>query len=47
MAKKDRLIAECHVPKHGLTEDEFQFYLRTIAIEADRLEFLLTGRDVE
>jgi len=45
--KKDRLIAECTIPIHGLTREEFQFYLRTIAVEADRLEFLLTGRDQE
>ncbi|WP_417746704.1 hypothetical protein [Rosistilla oblonga] len=45
--RKSRLIAECRVPTPGLTSEEFQFYLRTIAIEADRLEFLLTGRDQE
>ncbi|MDV6034401.1 MAG: hypothetical protein F9B45_30775 [Phycisphaera sp. RhM] len=43
--RKERLIAECSVPTPGLTSEEFQFYLRTIAIEADRLEFLLSGRD--
>lgn len=45
--RKNRLIAECRVPVSGLAPEEFQFYLRTIAIEADRLEFLLTGRDQE
>lgn len=45
--KKNRLIAECRIPTHGLTSEEFQFYMRTIAVEADRLEFLLTGRDQE
>lgn len=45
--KKNRLIAECRIPTHGLTSEEFQFCMRTIAVEADRLEFLLTGRDQE
>ncbi|TWT66708.1 YbjN domain-containing protein [Allorhodopirellula solitaria] len=45
--RKNRLIAECRAPASGLTPEEFQFYLRTIAVEADRLEFLLTGRDQE
>jgi len=45
--RKNRLIAECSIPTPGLTREEFQLYLRTIAVEADRLEFLLTGRDQE
>lgn len=45
--KKNRLIAECRIPTYGLTREEFQFCIRIIAVEADRLEFLLTGRDQE
>ncbi len=32
-------------PKNGLTADEFQFYVRHLAIEADRFEYMLSGRD--
>jgi hypothetical protein len=45
--KKNRLIAECRIPTYGLTREEFQFCIRIIAVEADRFEFLLTGRDQE
>lgn len=41
-----RLIGESWVPKAGLTAGEFGTYLRTLANEADRLEFHLTGKDV-
>lgn len=43
----NRIIAECSIPTPGLTCEEFQLYLRTIAVGADRLEFILTGRDQE
>ena len=43
---RSRLVAECQVPVHGLTTEELAFCLRQVSIEADRLEFLLTGRDV-
>ena len=42
-----RLVAEAWVPKAGITESEFQLYLRTLAVEADRFEYALTGRDSE
>lgn len=42
-----RLVGEAWVPKAGITESEFQLYLRTLAVEADRFEYTLTGRDVE
>ena len=42
-----RRLAECRIPTYGLTREEFQFCIRIIAVEADRLEFLLTGRDQE
>ena len=45
--EKDRLVSESWVPKAGLSAEEFQFHLRTIAIESDRFEYALTGRDVE
>lgn len=44
---RGRLICEAHVPKAGLAAGEFQFYLRTLAIESDRFEYVLTGQDVE
>ena len=45
--ERDRLVSESWVPKAGLTAEEFQFLLRAVAIEADRYEYSLTGRDVE
>ena len=45
--QRGRLIGEAWVPKPGLTADEFRFYVRTVAVECDRLEYVLTGRDVE
>jgi len=42
-----RLVGEALVPKAGLTADEFQTYARAVAVECDRLEYLLTGRDQE
>jgi len=42
-----RLVAEAWVPKAGLTSAEFQLYVRTVAAECDRFEYLLTGRDIE
>jgi hypothetical protein len=40
-------VGEAWIPKAGLTESEFQLYVRTLAIEADRFEYALTGRDSE
>lgn len=42
-----RLIAEAVAPTIGLTETEFLVYLRAVAAEADRMELVLTGRDVQ
>ncbi len=42
-----RLIAEAVAPAAGLTGDEFLVYLRAVAAEADRMELVLTGRDVQ
>ena len=44
---RGRLVGEAWVPKAGITESEFQLYVRTLAIEADRFEYSLTGRDLE
>jgi hypothetical protein len=45
--ERGRLVGEALVPMPGLTADEFQLYLRAVAAECDRFEYLLTGRDVE
>ncbi|MGD9854329.1 MAG: hypothetical protein AB7U20_05195 [Planctomycetaceae bacterium] len=45
--RRGRLLGEAWVPKIGLTAEEFQLYLRTVAVECDRFEYILTGRDVE
>ncbi|WP_242352128.1 MULTISPECIES: YbjN domain-containing protein [unclassified Anaeromyxobacter] len=45
--RRGRMVGEAWVPKAGVTPTEFQLYLRTVAGESDRLEQLLTGRDVE
>jgi len=44
---RGRLIAEAVAPNIGLTEGEFQTYLLAVASEADRMELVLTGRDVQ
>lgn len=45
--RKGRLVGEAWVPKAGLTAEEFQLYVRTVAVECDRFEYILTGQDVE
>lgn len=45
--RQNRLIAEVVVPKIGLTQEEFAAYLHAVASEADRMELVLTGRDVQ
>lgn len=45
--RQDRLHAEAWIPKAGLDSEELQWCVRTVAAEADRLEYILTGRDVE
>ena len=44
---RQRLVGEAWVPKAGLCPEEFELYIRTIAVECDRFEYILTGRDVE
>lgn len=45
--KRERLIGEAWIPKVGLTAEEFQIYVRRVAAECDRFEYLLTGADRE
>lgn len=42
-----RLVAEATAPNIGLTLQEFALYLRAVAAEADRLEMIMTARDVQ
>jgi hypothetical protein len=44
---RGRIYAEGWVLKAGLEPQEFQLVVRHVAAESDRLEFLLTGRDIE
>jgi hypothetical protein len=45
--RQRRLVVEGWIPKAALTAEEFQLYVRTAAAEADRFEYVLTGRDAE
>jgi hypothetical protein len=45
--RQRRLLAEAVAPAIGLTQEEFVVYLRAVAAEADRMELVLTGRDVQ
>jgi hypothetical protein len=47
MDTRERLVGEAWIPSVGLTAEEFQLYVRTVAAECDRLEYILTGRDKE
>lgn len=47
MDARGRLLAEAWMPREGLTADEFHETVRTLAAEADRVEYLLTGLDSE
>ena len=42
-----RLVGEATVPMAGLTVEEWSMYVRIVAQASDRLEYLLTGRDIE
>ena len=44
---RGRLTAQGWVPKAGLTPEELQLIVRRVAAESDRLEFILTGKDLE
>jgi len=45
--RRGRLVGEVLVPRAGIDADEFQQCVRTLAAECDRIEYLLTGKDVE
>lgn len=45
--ERGRLIGEAWAPKAGLTQDELEFYIRSVAAECDRLEYLMTGSDMD
>ncbi len=45
--RRGRLVGEVLVPRAGIDADEFQLCVRTLAAECDRMEYLLTGKDVE
>lgn len=42
-----RLVGEAWLPKEGVTREEFQMYLRRVAYECDRFEYIISGRDAE
>lgn len=44
---RGRVVASGWVSKTGVTAAEFLTVLRRVAIESDRIEFLLTGKDKE
>ncbi|WP_441286821.1 YbjN domain-containing protein [Sorangium sp. KYC3313] len=44
---RGRLVGESWVPKAGLSGEEFAAYVRQVAAECDRFEYLLTGKDTE
>jgi hypothetical protein len=44
---RGRLVGESWIPKAGLSGEELITYVRQVAAECDRLEYLLTGRDIE
>ena len=41
------LVGEAWAPKAGLTNEEMQMYVRRLATEVDRMEYLRTGEDKE
>jgi Putative bacterial sensory transduction regulator len=42
---RGRLVGEAKLSRAGLTKEEFQLVLRTVATECDRFEFQLTWSD--
>ena len=45
--RHERVIGTAWIPRQGLDAEEFAVYVNEVAKQSDRLEFLLTGRDVE
>lgn len=44
---KGRLVGEARVPMAGVTSAEFKVVVTNLAVECDRYEYMLTGRDIE
>lgn len=44
---RNRVAAHGWLPKAGLTAGEFKLVVQRVAAGSDRLEFILTGKDVE
>jgi hypothetical protein len=42
---RGRLVGEAWIPQPGLTPEEFCLYIRRVAVECDRFEYILTGKD--
>ncbi|MEN9579656.1 MAG: hypothetical protein RJA70_2665 [Pseudomonadota bacterium] len=42
---RQRLVGSARLPREGLEADELEVYVRAVAVECDRFEYLLTGRD--
>jgi hypothetical protein len=45
--KQGHLVGEAWIPKVGLTKEELHLYIKKMALECDRFEYLLTGTDRE
>jgi hypothetical protein len=45
--ERGRIVGEAMLLKAGLTAQEFQLVLRTVAVECDRFEYQLTWHDSE
>ncbi len=43
--RRDRLVGEIRHPAKHLDENELELYVRVLARECDRFEYLLSGRD--
>jgi hypothetical protein len=46
MDQRGRVLVTAWLPDSALTADEFRFVVHRVAVEADRLEYLLTGKDL-
>lgn len=44
--RRGRAIGEVLIPKAGLDAEEFIFIMNTLAMECDRLEYMITGNDI-
>ena len=44
---EDRIVVRAHLPVIGLTAAEFTLLVQRVAAEADRVEYILTGKDAQ